>query len=76
MESVTEHMKQSKPNLHVTESHKEEEKQIVAEAFSRKKMAENCKSWEEVNSYFEEAKWIPIRIDTKQTHQIKVQESL
>lgn len=44
MESVTEHMKQSKPNLHVTESHKEEEKQIVAEAFSRKKMAENCKS--------------------------------
>lgn len=70
-------MQQSKPNLHVTESHKEEEKQIVAEAFSRKKMAENCfKSWEEVNSYFEEAKWIPIRIDTKQTHQIKVQESL
>lgn len=29
-------MKQSKPNLHVTEFHKEKEKQIVAEAFSRK----------------------------------------
>lgn len=50
-------MKQSKPNLHVTEFHKEKEKQIVAEAFSRKKMAENCfKSREEINSYFEKAK--------------------